>query len=99
MIPDAMPARSGGIDDIATLVVGDSERPVATAMSSSPMTMTYRGRPMPTMITSRPRTSAVTPASVGRRPPSRAAIAPASGDSTIIGTVNASSTTPARSGL
>ena len=47
MIPDAMPARSAGTDAIATFVVGDSAKPVAALMSSSPTITITSGLPMP----------------------------------------------------
>ena len=36
MIPDAMPARSGGIEDMATFVVGATARPPAAPTSARP---------------------------------------------------------------
>ena len=43
MIPDAMPARSGGTDDIATLVAGVTARPPAAAHTGQTDENQYQG--------------------------------------------------------
>ena len=54
---------------------------------------------MPASTTTRPPVTSVTPRSVGRRDPNRAASPPAIGAKMIIGAVCASMISPARSGL
>ena len=91
MMPDAMPARSGGIDDMATLVVGASARPPAGA-DERETEEDDDERPADADDARRPgrRRAASRRASVGRRPPTRAARPPAIGARMIIGTVKAS---------
>ena len=100
MMPDAMPERSAGIDAMATLVVGASARPPAVAdEDQADEDDDDRDRRRPIAMTTRPTTSRTTPTSVGLRPPTRAAMPPEIGDRMMVGTVKASISTPARSGL
>ena len=98
MIPDAMPARSGGTEAMATFVVGAMARPAAAPARNRPRMTMPSGLPTPTMTAARP----VTEGEPGQR---RAPTAVASGESaamgasTIVGTVNASMITPVVSGL
>ena len=54
MIPDAMPARSGGIDAMATLVVGASARPAEAPTSTSPTRTATRATAHADTITTKP---------------------------------------------
>ena len=99
MMPEAMPERSGGIDAIATFVVGATASPPAHPQSSRPSSTTGSEPPMPAATTPRPSTNSVMPASVGRRPPERPARPPEMGARMIVGTVKASIRQPASSGL
>ena len=92
MMPDAMPARSAGIDDMATFVVGASGQTAGRADEDEP----ERGRtasapPTPAMMIDEAGDEQRTGRRAsGARPPTRAAMPPAIGAKMIVGTVNAS---------
>ena len=98
-MPEAIPDRSGGIDAMATAVAGAMARPAPTPSAKSPSRTIHKGCPTPTASSAVPTHTDAIPASVGRRPPNRAANRPAIGAITMAGIEKAKRRNPVRYAL
>ena len=99
MIPDAMPARSGGTADIASDVIGVRQRAPPAPERARPRIVTGGNPCMPTTSVANPATITTNPTRIGNRAPTLPTRRPATRDTMVIATLYGSSMGPVITGV